>query len=360
LLAGKEMKKLIRVKSRGKLEVQRGCFGTLATPHQSREWIRLLDQGLEFEVAELYSPGSRIVKLQTNDGSSRPIPNCYMAIDSELFWIKAVSSDGASLLVDYAQLDTKNAEHFKSIKAFLFLPAEDSCGLRMFRNERLLSSPNLPYCFQYSMATRVHYEYNAGEWPPDEYNAGEWPPASCAIAVREPARLARWSPIAGELDDSNQQIAVTLFLSRNWDLMTPDEQVQCLQMTDHDTDEVQAFAFCPDPYLSYELFYFHPLPSDSGSGVFLHLETILMPLAPGYNTTPQGEPKPFARKSLQHLDFLAINNLNPKERLYRVDLHLVLPAEIQSKEFKAEQLRLQIRRNALSSTLRSNPDTDLE
>ena len=363
LLAGKEMMKLISVKSRRELEVQRGCFGTLATPHQSREWIRLLDQGLEFEVAELYSPGSRIVKLQTNDGSSRPIPNCYMAIDSELFWIKAVSSDGASLLVDYAQLDTKNAEHLKSVKAFLFLPAEDSCELRMFRNERLLSSPNLPFCFQYSMATRVHYEYNAGEWPPDEYNAGEWPPASSAIAVREPALLARWSPIAGDLDDSNQQIAVTLFLSRNWDLMTPEEQVQCLQMTDHDTEEVQAFAFCPDPYLSYELFYFHPLPSDSGSGVFLHLETVLMPLAPGDRQGgEQVEQKqmPFASRSLKYLEIFATTSQAQTYPLYRVELKLHLPAEIQPKEFKAEQLRLQIRRNALSSTLRSNPDTNLE
>jgi hypothetical protein len=355
LLAGKELMKLISVKSRRELEVQRGCFATLATPHQSREWIRLLDQGLEFEVAELYSPGIRIVKLQTNDGSSRPIPNCYMAIDSELFWIKAVSSDGASLLVDYAQLDTKNAEHLKSVKAFLFLPAEDSCELRMFRNERLLSSPNLPFCFQYSMATRVHYEYNAGEWPP----------ASSAIAVREPALLARWSPIAGELDDSNQQIAVTLFLSRNWDLMTLEEQVQCLQMTDHDTDGVQAFAFCPDPYLSYELFYFHPLPSDSGSGVFLHLETVLMPLAPGdrngeVEVEVEEQQKPFALRSSKYLEIFATRSQAQAYPLYRVELKLHLPAEIQSKEFKAEQLRLQVRRNALSSTLRSNPDTNLE
>jgi len=350
LLAGKEMMKLIRVMNRTHLIVERGCFGTLATPHQSREWIRLLDQRLEFEVAESYSPGRRIVKLQTNDGSSRPIPNCYMAIDSELFWIKAVSSDGATLLVDYGQLDTKNVSHEKFKKAMLFLPAEDSCELRMFRNERLLSSPNLPYCFQYSMATRVHYEYNAGEWPPVS--------SEVSIAVREPARLARWPLIVDGALDSYKPITVSLVLSRNWDLMTPEEQHQYKQMTKDDTDVDHSIAFYPDPYLVYEVFYFHPLTS--ASGVFFHLESILMPLAPGYNPTSQGEPKPFARKSLQYLDFLAINNLNPKDRLYRVDLHLVLPAEIQPKEFKAEQLRLQIRRNALSSTLRSNPDTDQE
>jgi hypothetical protein len=272
-----------------------------------------------------------------------------MAIDLELFWIKAVSSDGATLLVDYGQLDTRNVRHEKLTKAMLFLPAEESCELRMFRNERLLSSPNLPYCFQYSMATRVHYEYNAGEWPP----------VSFAVAVREPARLARWPLIVdGVLDPNQQQIAVSLVLSRNWDLMTPEEQHQYKQMTKDDTDVAHSIAFYPDPYLVYEVFYFHPLTS--ASGVFFHLESILMPLAPGYNTPPQGDPKPFAEKSLQYLDFLATNNLNPKDRLYRVDLHLVLPAESQPKEFKAEQLRLQIRRYALSSTLRSNPDTDQE
>ncbi|MCS5692946.1 hypothetical protein NZK33_13270 [Cyanobium sp. FGCU-6] len=349
LLVGKEMMKLSIVMSCRQLEVERGSLGTLATPHQAGEWIRLLDQRLEFEVAETYDQGSRMIKLKTNDGSSRPTPNCYMAIDSELFWIKAVSSDGEMLLVDYGQLDTENVSHKELTKAMLFLPAEESCELRMFLNERLLSSPNLPYCYQYSMVARVHYEYNAGDWPR----------VPSAVAVREPARLARWTLIDGKLD-SDQTISVSLVLSRNWDLMTHKEQVQCLQMTDHDTDDVQAFAFYPDPYLSYDLFYFHPLPSDPGSGVFFHLESILMPLAPGYKTPPEGEPKPFAAKSSQYLDFLATNNLNPEDRLYRLDLHLVLPAEIQPKEFKADQLRLQIRRNALSSTLRRNPDTDPE
>ncbi|MFN9546660.1 MAG: hypothetical protein ACK6AD_06275 [Cyanobacteriota bacterium] len=345
LLAGKEMMKLISAKKRTELNVERGWFGTHATPHQAGEWIRLLDQGLEFVVAVPYKQGSRMIKLQTNDASPRPTPNCYMAIDSELFWIKAVSSDGTTLLVDYGQLDTTNVKHQELTTAMLLLPAEESCELRMFRNERLLSSPNLPYCFQYSMATRVHYEYNAGEWLPD----------SSAVAVREPARLARWILIDGNLD-SNQKIAVSLVLSRNWDLMTPEEQHQYKQMTKDDTDVDHSVAFYPDPYLVYEVFYFHPLTS--ASGVFFHLESILMPLAPGY--TPQGEPKPFAAKSSQYLDFLATNNLNPEDRLYRVDLHLGLPAEIQPKEFKADQLRLQIRRNALSSTLRRNPDTDPE
>jgi hypothetical protein len=351
LIVGKEMMKLISAKKRTELNVKRGCFGTHATPHQAGEWIRLLDQGLEFEVAASYNPGSRKIELQTNDASSRPTPNCYMAIESELFWIKAVSSDGATLLVDYGQLDTRNVRHEKSTKAMLFLPAEESCELRMFRNERLLSSPNLPYCFQYSMATRVHYEYNAGEWLPD----------SSAVAVREPARLARWSLIDGKLD-SDQKIAVSLVLSRNWDLMTDKEQAQCRQMTDHDTDEVLAFAFCPDPYLSYELFYFHPLPSDSSSGVFLHLETVLMPLAPGDRKGgEEGEEQqmPYASQSSKYLEIFATNQ-DQTHPLYWVELKLALPAEIPPKEFKAEQLRLQIRRNALSSTLRRHPDTHPE
>jgi hypothetical protein len=349
LLAGKEMMKLISAKNRSELNVKRGCFGTLATPHQAGEWIRLLDQVLEFEVAELYERGSRKIELQTNDGSSRPIPNCYMAIESELFWIKAVSSDGTTLLVDYGQLDTTNVKHQELTTAMLLLPAEESCELRMFRNERLLSSPNLPYCYQYRMATRVHYEYNAGEWLPD----------SSAVAVREPARLARWSLIDGKLD-SDQKIAVSLVLSRNWDLMTDKEQAQCRQMTDHDTDDVQAFAFYPDPYLSYELFYFHPLPSDSGSGVFLHLETVLMPLAPGDRGEGEEQPKPFASRSSIYLEIFATKNQNQTHPLYWVELKLALPAEIAPKEFKAEQLRLQIRRNALSSTLRRHPDTHPE
>jgi hypothetical protein len=367
LLVGQEIMKLCSINSHSELLVQRSQLGTVATCHKIGESLRLFDQVLRFIVAEPYYTSRRTIKLQSDNSSSfQVIPYCYMAIENELFWIKAVSSDGLTLLLDYGQLGTDNANHLQGVKAMMLLPAEETGELRMFRNERLLSSPNLPYCFEYRMGARVLYEYNAGSWPvqsPDRDSGRPLP-----VAAREPTRLARWSLInvpsvnANNSAESNNSVGVSLILSRYWDLMIEKEQYQYMQMIGQENMDRPSIAFCPDPYLCYELFYFYPVKSDDPKkrrGVFFHLETVLMPLANGYPQPPNtvsGEWNPMCVKANSALPICATTDPGENNPFYQVHLNLRLPQEISPKEFSLEQLCLQIRRNALSTSLRTHPD----
>lgn len=336
LLVDREVMKIDTIRNATTLTVLREQFGTSSAPHTKGSTMRLLAGNNGNSLATEYIKGSTVIKILPNANIAHSIPHCYISVDSELFWARAVDESGTTLLVDYGQLGTHNSNHPKGANVLLLLPAEDSGQLRMFRNERLVSSVHLPYCLRYSMASRVHYEYHTGQWPT---NPG-------GKSTREPARISRWGIVNPE------KTQCKLVLSRFWDLMTPKEQDQYRALPDlNDHQPLPTLAYLPDPSLIYDLYYSHR--PDETTRVFLHLESLYMPLAPGAKNPQTGSPC-----FLKADEIPVVCKFPSGEPQFQVTMKWSIPPGLKIDDFNPAQLRLQIRRNALASTLRHQPDQE--
>lgn len=344
------------------IQVERAQLGTAKSMHAKGTAIQLLS-GINFSLADAYPTGSEVIKLQLSPGATPPNANCFLSIDKEIFWVRAVEhvvassasslNTSVSLLVATGQMGTKNDSHKQGTKVMLLLPAMETSQLRLFRNERLISCAHLPYCLRYSMTCRVHYEYQPGKWIIEE-STREGSSSSELIATREPARLSRWSIVT--YSDNNKKC--TLILSRFWDLLTSKEQEQYLALPGLDQESFPSVAYLPDPSLIYDIYYYLPPPTPNGAqndgGVFLHLDSLLMPLAPGAHSQ---DGKPFLSKANKTLE-ITVTGTTPAELQFQVTVPLDVPPGIDEKTFNPNQFRLQVRRGAHASTLRSTPDNE--
>jgi hypothetical protein len=359
LLIEDELLKINSIEDTKTIQVERAQLGTTKSVHAKGSAIQLLS-GIEYLLAEAYKKGSEDIKLQLSSGATPPNANCYLSVDEEIFWVRAVEgvvpsrdSDHAasfSLLVENGQLGTANTDYEKGSKAMVLLPAMETSQLRLFRNERLISCSHLPYCLRYNMSCRVHYENQPGKWVIEEGTSGQ----GVLSATRGPARLSRWSIIPS----IESKTECTLVLSRFWDLLTSKEQEQYMALPGLEQESFPSVAYLPDPSLIYDFYYYllPPAPTDgsqSDGGVFLHLESLLMPLAPGAQSD---EGKPFLSKAQIKLE-ITIAGTTPAELQFQVTVPLVVPPGIDENTFDPAQLRLQVRRGAHSTTLRPTPDS---
>lgn len=340
------------------INVERAQLGTLPSMHEKGIAIQLL-AGMDSSLADAYTRGSEVIKLSLSAGATPPDANCFLSVDKEIFWVRAVErvvtssdsvhSESFNLLVENGQLGTENTDHATGTTAVVLLPAMEASQLRLFRNERLISCAHLPYCLRYSMSCRVHYEYQPGQWIFGEGTNGQ-SPSSELIATREPARLSRWSIITS----SENKKECILVLSRFWDLLTRNEQDQYLALPGLEQESLPSVAYLPDPSLIYDIYYYLP-PSiqTSGGGVFLHLDSLLMPLAPG---APDSG-KPSLLKKKHKLD-ITVAGTTPAELQFQVTVPLDVPPGLDEETFDPGQLRLLIRRGAHASTLRHTPDSE--
>ena len=363
LLIGHEIMKISGINDTKKIIVFRSQFGTSSASHKSGTAIQLLT-GEAFSLAMDYELGSDLITLKLSQNSTTPTAYCYLSVDDEIFWVKAVdiveqnsgNPDDRSirLLVEFGQLGTMNVEHKKLTKeTLLLLPATESSRLRLFRNERLISSAHLPYCLRYSMSCRVHYEYQPGKWISDKEETQQ-------TATREPARISRWTIV------TNPQIKnkCIIVLSRFWDLLTAKEQAQYRALPDLEQQSLPSVAYLPDPSLIYDLYYYHPQPSENGlesnGGVFLHLQSLLMPLAPGAPINQDELGKPYLLKKDEKDEYvpITVSGTTPTEIQFQVTVPFKVPAGIDEQTFDLSQLRLVVRRGAFASTLRQTSDTE--
>jgi hypothetical protein len=81
-----------------------------------------------------------------------------------------------------------------------------------------------------------------------------------------------------------------------------------------------------------------------------------MPLAPG--AKPGGKPSLLKKDGKSAEIRVAQSPFDEDELQFQVDLKWDIPPGLTKGEFDPAQLRLQIRRNALTSTLRHDPDHD--
>jgi hypothetical protein len=336
LLADREMMKIDMIRNDTTLTVLRKQLGTSSAPHKEGCSMRLLAGQNGYSLATDYIRGSTVIKVTRSEDIASPIPCCFISIDSELFLVRAVDASGTTLLVEYGQLGTINSNHAKGATVLILLPAEEAGQLRMFRNERLVSSSHLPYCLRYSLASRVHYEYYSGQWPTDPG----------PVSSREPARISRWRIVNPE------KTQCKLVLSCFWDLMTGKEQAQYQALPDLDIHHpLPTLAHLPDASLIYDLYYSHC--PDGMTKVFLHLESLYMPLAPGVKNPDTGIPR--FLKSDEVPDVRVFPSDQPQ---FQVTMKWAIPPGLTMEDFNPVQLRLQIRRNALASTLRHQPDQE--
>jgi hypothetical protein len=138
----------------------------------------------------------------------------------------------------------------------------------LFRSERFMIAHYLPYCLEYNLCTRTHYEGSVGEWS-DPHSS--W--------IRRLPRIIPPIQEAVKIDDS--RIMFKLFCPS--DLMTEDEKGVLLRFkseSQQDNSSTPWIGDIPDPEMVYHIYLKHTL-SSGPSSLYRLLDTVTVPFAQG-------------------------------------------------------------------------------